>query len=195
MTENFGKDYWKFVWEEFKSGDRKAFEIIYKEYVEVLYSYGAKISSDRALVEDSIQDTFLAIYTWEGRLRKPESLEFFLYKTLKRILISRMKEKNRQLSSDEFAEQFDLKFLLEEADTSVLDEQTVILKRELENLDSQKRELLFLRFNSGLSYIEMGELLELKADTAKKQVTRLLKVLRKKLEQNFVELFVFCFKV
>jgi RNA polymerase sigma factor (sigma-70 family) len=64
----------------------------------------------------------------------------------------------------------------------------------LENLDAKKRELLFLKFNSGLTYNEIGELLDCKPDTVKKQVQRILKFLRGKLGEDFMELFVVFFR-
>jgi RNA polymerase sigma-70 factor (ECF subfamily) len=78
---------------------------------------------------------------------------------------------------------------LEAADSDELDEHIGLLQDELKNLTAQKRELLFLKFNSGLSYKEIGELLKCKPDTAKKQVYRILDYLRNKLGKDFLHLF------
>jgi RNA polymerase sigma-70 factor (ECF subfamily) len=184
------KEYWDLIWEKFRSGDRRAFETIYSEFVDALFAYGLKMTPHRALVEDAIQDTFLDVYHYGSRLRKPESLEFYLYKTLKRIIIKKLKEKYRFTHADDFVAQFDLKFPLEETELEEMEEQTGMLKNELKNLDAKRRELLFLKFNSGLTYNEIGELLDCKPDTVKKQVHRILKLLRGKLGEDFLELFV-----
>jgi RNA polymerase sigma factor (sigma-70 family) len=188
------KEYWELIWEKFRTGDRRAFETIYNEFVDALFAYGLKMTPHRALVEDAIQDTFLDIYNYGSRLRKPDSLEFYLYKTLKRIIIRKLKEKHRFMHPDDFILQFDLTFPLEEAELEDLEEHTGLLKSELKNLDSKKRELLFLKFNSGLTYTEIGELLHCKSDTVKKQVHRILKLLRGKLGEDFLELFVVFFR-
>ncbi|NCB07184.1 MAG: sigma-70 family RNA polymerase sigma factor [Bacteroidia bacterium] len=188
------REYWQIIWDKFKSGDQKAFEIIYNEYVDVLYAYGSKITSDKSLVEDSIQDLFIDIYTYNIGLRKPESLEFYFFKTLKRIIIRKIKEKNRFSYPEHLLEQFDLCFHFEKEEKEPLEEQLLLLQKELQQLDSKKRELIFLKFNSGLTYVEIGKLLELKPDTVKKQVARLLQFIRKNLGEEYLELFVLCFK-
>lgn len=188
------KEYWELIWEKFRAGDRRAFETIYSEFVDALFAYGMKMTSHHALVEDAIQDTFLDVYNYGSRLRNPGSLEFYLYKTLKRIIIKKLKEKYRFTHADDFVAQFDLKFPLEESELEDLAEHTGLLKNELKNLDAKKRELLFLKFNSGLTYTEIGELLNCKSDTVKKQVQRILKLLRRKLGEDFLELFLVCFK-
>jgi RNA polymerase sigma-70 factor (ECF subfamily) len=188
------REYWQIIWDKFKSGDQKAFEIIYNEYVDVLYAYGSKITSDKSLVEDSIQDLFIDIYTYNIGLRKPESLEFYFFKTLKRIIIRKIKEKHRFSYPEHLLEQFDLSFHFEKDDKEPVEEQLVLLQKELQQLDAKKRELIFLKFNSGLTYVEIGKLLGLKPDTVKKQVNRLLQFIRKNLGEDCFELFVICFK-
>lgn len=188
------KEYWQIIWEKFRAGDRGAFETIYCEFIDVLFSYGSRITSDRPLLEDSIQDLFIDIYTYGTGLRKPESLEYYLFKTLKRIIYRKLKEKHRFTHPDQLVEHFDLKFPLEESKENITDEQLQKLQSELINLDAKKRELLFLKFNSGLTYKEMGKLLNMKPDAVKKQVYRLLNNIRGKLGKMYLELSVFCFR-
>jgi RNA polymerase sigma-70 factor (ECF subfamily) len=190
------KEYWQFVWDKFKAGDRQAFETIYKEFIDVLYAYGSKITSDKALLEDAIQDVFLDIYTYGKKLRHPEYLEFYLFKTLKRNIIRKLKEINRFDKSCETDEQFELLFTVEESglEKQQLEERIYKLQKEIKNLDTRKRELLFLKFNSGLTYVEIGNLLNIKPDTVKKQVQRLLRYLQKNFQNKILEFFILCFK-
>ncbi len=185
--------YWELIWENFRAGDRRAFEIIYSEFADAMFAYGIKITPHRNLVEDAIQDSFLDIYKYGSRLKKPESLEFYLYKTLRRNIIRKLKKKDRFTYVDDFSHLFDLKFPLEETEPDELEEHICLLQEELKNLTAQKRELLFLKFNSGLTYREIGELLNCKPDTAKKQVYRILDYLRNKLGKDFLQLFSFTF--
>jgi RNA polymerase sigma factor (sigma-70 family) len=188
------REYWQIIWNKFRAGDRGAFETIYTEFVDALYSYGSRITSHRALLEDAIQDVFVDLYTYGPGLRKPESLEYYLFKTLKRIIYRKLKEKYRFSHPEQLVEQFDLKFSLEETREEIPDGLLKQCQEELLNLDVKKRELLFLKFNSGLTYKEIGELLNCRADTVKKQVHRILKFLKAKLGEDFLELFVFCFR-
>jgi len=185
------KEYWQFIWDKFRSGDRKAFEIIYNEFVDVLFSYGSRITSDRALLRDAIHDIFIDLYTYSPRLRNPESLEYYLYKTLKHNIYSKLRENSRYSSENQFHEIFDLSFSIEESsDNEIHEEHLKILQKEIRNLDERKRELLFLKFNSGLTYKEIGNLLTINPDTVKKQVYRIIQLLRGKLGKKFMNLFV-----
>ncbi len=188
MNTSANRKYWQQIWENFKAGDRNAFETIYNEFVEVLYAYGNKITSNRNLLEDSIQDLFIDIYKYGGELRQPEYLEFYLFKSLKRIIIRKLKQNQKLDLTNDFIEQFSLSFSLEETDEKELLERNIlILQNELKSLDAQKRELLFLKFNSGLTYIEIGEMLDMKPDTVKKQVQRLLKHIHNNLAKEMNE--------
>jgi RNA polymerase sigma factor (sigma-70 family) len=184
------KEYWLIIWEKFRQGDRQAFEILYNEYVNELFSYGMRFIHDKELVEDSIQDVFLSMYNYGNQLKKPESLRFYIYKTLKNSIIRKIKEKYRFRNHYDFDDAFDLKFPFEDTDTQFLEENLSILRNELSNLDAKKRELIFLKFNSGLTYNEIGELLNCNAEAVKKQVQRILKFLRNKIGDNFL-LFLF----
>lgn len=188
------REYWQMIWERFRSGDRQAFEIIYNEFIDVLFAYGSKISCDKSLVEDSIQDLFIDIYTYNITLLKPESLEFYFFKTLKHTILKKIKDKNRYYHPGEIQEQFDLLFPFEKEEKDQTEERLALLQKELQQLDSKKRELIFLKFNSGLTYPEIGKLLQLKPDTVKKQITRLLQFIRKNLGEEYLELFILCFK-
>lgn len=185
------KDYWKLVWNNFKSGDRASFKIIYNEFAEVLFAYGSRITSDKELLKDCIQDVFVDIYQYGSELRNPESLEFYLFKTLKRNIIRRLKKDKLIQLMDGNITTFELNFNLEE---EIIREEKeskrlYLLQKLLQSLNSAQRELLFLKFNSGMSYPEIGKLLDLKPDTVKKQVYRLINDLREQAGNDLLELF------
>lgn len=195
LHKSLNQRYWQVTWDKFRAGDRQAFETIYNEFIDVLYAYGSKITADKSLVEDSIQDLFIDMYRYGSKLRQPQYLEYYLFRSFKRVLIKKLKEKQKlDFSSDSF-EFFDLKFSLEEvSEKQKLEESINLLQRELKNLDAKKRELLFLKFNSGLTYVEIGKMLDLKPDTVKKQVQRLLKQIQRKMGDVNFEFFMFTLK-
>lgn len=195
MNNSADKEYWQHIWTKFKAGDKEAFETIYNEFIDVLFDYGAKICSDKALVEDAIQDLFIDIYKYSICLNHPEYLEFYLLKSLKRNIIRKLKENRRFDYADDNSEKFNLKFLIEEEqENENLRGHLNLLQKEIKNLDTKKRELIFLKFNSGLTYVEIGNLLDMKPDTVKKQIQRLIKTIRGKFGDSIIELFVMCFK-
>lgn len=178
------------IWDNFKAGDRTSFEIIYNEFSDVLFAYGSRILSDKELLKDSIHDVFVDIYRYGSELRNPESLEFYLFKTLKRNIIRKLKQARLTSLTDENITTFDLKFDLEDEITQddPDSDRVVLLQKFLQLLDHSQREILFLKFNSGLTYPEIGKLLNLKPDTVKKQVYRLLDHLRSEMGNDMIGL-------
>ncbi|GET28023.1 DNA-directed RNA polymerase sigma-70 factor [Prolixibacter sp. SD074] len=183
------------VWNNFREGDRRAFETIYNEFSDSLYAYGSKITSDCEMLKDCIQDVFIDIYKYGTELRNPASLEFYLFKTLKRNIFRKLKEQSGIKLADIQSNSFYLKFELEERNEQeeMLDEGLLKLQAHLKSLNPVQRELLYLKFNSGLSYVEIGRILGIKPDTVKKQVYRLLDGLRSQLSKNPLELLFIYF--
>lgn len=178
------KEYWANAWLRFKSGDRSAFEEIYSEYIDTLFAYGSKITTNKEIIQDSIQDLFIDMYKYKINLEKPDSLEFYLLKSFKRLIQQKLKKNNKNInfSTSEFSE-LNICFNLED-DFLKKESETIKLKSLDEALNSMKpksKELLFYKFNSNLTYKEIGELIGLKPDTAKKQVYRIIDSLRKNL--------------
>lgn len=194
MNQRTDKEYWQLIWNNFKLGDRNAFDTIYNEYVDTLFAYGSRITENRTLLEDSVHDLFIDVYSYGKGLRKPESLEYYLFKSFKRIIYRKLKETRRFDRSEGLLDNFDLKFSIETNNKAQLEERLILLQNELQNLNAKKRELIFLKFNSALSYVEIGKLLGLKPDTVKKQVHRLLKHLREKMGEKIIGLFMMCYK-
>ncbi|WP_297094784.1 sigma-70 family RNA polymerase sigma factor [uncultured Draconibacterium sp.] len=195
MDKKIDAEYWQLVWNKFKSGDQTAFKTIYNEFSDSLFSYGARFTSDRELLKDAIQDLFVNVYTYGSNLKKPELLEFYLFKTLKRIIIRKLSEKQHYSSIQEVPSLFNLIFSIEEESFSEEDDEAIqLLQREVSELKPSKRELLFLKFNSNLSYVEIGKLLDLKPDTVKKQVYRILKQLRRKIGAEVAVFWLMCSK-
>lgn len=187
------KDYWQLVWIKFKAGDRNSFEEIYNEFADSLFAYGSKITTDRELLKDCIQDLFIDIYKYSPNIKNPELLEFYLYKSLKHLIVKKLQKDKRQ-GFDSYS--FDLIFNSENdsfQDDS-RNEQIELLQKALGVLDDKKRELLFLKFNSGLNYSEIGDLMNMKPDTVKKQVQRIIQYLRDTVDPKILELLFVCFK-
>lgn len=195
MNQRGDKEYWQLVWNNFKAGDRHAFEIIYSEFIDSLFAYGSKITNNRALLEDAIQDVFIDVYTYGKSLKKPEFLEFYLFKVLRRILFRKLKESRRFEHSVEFQNFFDLKFPVEliEQEKQQLEKKCKMLQLEIQGLNTRNRELLFLKFNSGLTYVEIGQLLNIKPDTAKKRIRRIIRYFHSNLKEKIIELFALCY--
>jgi RNA polymerase sigma factor (sigma-70 family) len=187
------RSHWLEVWFRLRSGDHASFGEIYEEFIDSMFAYGSRVTRDRELVKDCIQDVFLDIQRLKPDLHHPESLEFYLFKSLKNAILHKIQEnkKIKSLSVTKMAI-FDLRFNIEqdifepESDRMRVEK----LKQILQTLDPQKRELLFLKFSTGLNYVEIGQLLGINPDTAKKQIYRTLDHLRGRYGSQLMELLM-----
>lgn len=197
MAQNSrNKDYWQLVLLKFKTGDRDSFEEIYNEFADQLFAYGSKITTDRELLKDCIQDIFIDLYKYNPNIKNPELLEFYLYKSLKRLIVKKLNKDKRLQGFGNDHSSFDLIFSSETDyfPEELMNEQINLLQKALKTLDEKKRELLFLKFDSGLNYNEIGDLLDMKPDTVKKQVYRILQYLRGNFGSKMLELLFVCYK-
>lgn len=181
----------------FRSGDQSAFCEIYTQFIDSLLSYGLKITRDHELVKDCIHDIFINLHRLNPNLQHPEYIEFYLFRSLKNAINYKFQQSIKTIAfPDDNISDFELRFNIEqEIDDPESDHLRVEkLKRILQTLNPQKRELLFLKFSTDLNYVEIGQLLDMNPDTAKKQVYRILDHLRGKYGNQLMELFVCVFR-
>src|SRR5688572_27286994 len=111
------------LWKRFKAGNDLAFSIIYKKYVQRLYNYGMHTCYDRDLVMDCLQELFGRLWDKRGQVADVEAVNFYLFKSFRRLLMNRLVEKRKQslrfLHSDdtgfEILSSFEDAIILEEA--------------------------------------------------------------------------------
>jgi len=191
------RNQWIDVWRRFRLGDRFAFGEIYEEFADVLFAYGIKITGDRELVKDCIQDLFYNIYRYNIKLQRPEYLEFYLFRSLKNDIIRKIKSSSQKASlTDDSVVLFDLKFQVEQENLEWESDELRLnaLRRILQTISPQKREMLFLKFSTGLNYAEIGDIVGMSADAVKKQVYRTLDDLRDRFGEKLLSLFAVLIK-
>jgi RNA polymerase sigma factor (sigma-70 family) len=187
---------WSAVWLRFKDGDLNAFQAIYDGFLPNLYAYGAKLAPGFELLDDCIQELFLELYTHRKSLSTPENMEFYLLKSLRRIIFHKIKKENRFINLEENLTRsflFDLELDNYEND-NFLQEKIEVVKSALAELTTSQREILYLKFYNNLSYNEIGDLLGVRPDSAKKQIYRIIDRLRTDLTTRILSLFNVCFR-
>lgn len=187
---------WQDVWNEFKKGDMEAFRQIYNAFLSNLYSYGSKLTNNTLVVEDSIQEMFLDLYTHRKNLSETDNLEYYLLKVLRRTIFHKLKQENRFQSLEDYKpETFNIDFEIERnMPDDIQEEKITLIKDSLSAMEPQNKEILYLKFYRELSYNQISELLGIKPDSAKKQVYRIVSKLREVLGNQLLELFILCFR-
>jgi len=165
-------------WRDFQAGDRAAFEFLYHNHIQHLLAYGAKITRNRNLVQDSIQDLFVELWESRENLAMVQSAKHYLLKSLRYKII-------RQLQTDQ-TEAFDevqSPIQYENAESEwVLVETTLINAKHLEmafdQLPKRQREAIYLRYFQELNNEEVAQVMGVNYQSACKFIYTALKTLR-----------------
>ena len=169
------------TWKAFKKGDREAFAQIYREQIKGLLNYGYKITSDRRLIEDSIQDLFFDIWTHRTGLGDTSSIRFYLYKALRYKIVRNLKLSGSKLTQDidlsveELAEFSHETYLI---GMEVQSLQMANLKQLIANLPQRQREAINLRYYHDFSNEEIARIMGVNYQSACKFIYSALKNLK-----------------
>lgn len=183
----------KEIWNDFRKGKDYALSHIYHQHVQSLFRYGKKFSSDDELVKDTIQDLFLDLIRTRENLGKTDNICFYLLKSFRRKLTKNMK--------DEFPQHFNENFeltpeIVYSAEHEFIQKEELTRREQLVNnalseISPRQREILYYKFNCNFEYDQICEIMNIKYDSARKQVSRALKAMKAALsDKNALLLFL-----
>lgn len=171
------------VWRAFKSGDRKAFDYIFRKHVRLLYAYGGKITKDQNLVEDCIQDLFVELWQRRVALADVNTIKYYLLKGLRRRITRRLStDKALVIEDTAVLEQnsgmeFPLEFRIIEEQAAV--EQRENLFRAISLLSKRQREAIYLKFYEKISYEQLADIMNLGLKSAYNVIGKAIETLRR----------------
>ncbi len=174
------------LWNTFQKGDRDAFARIYNLYAEELLSYGYRVTSNRQLIKDSIQDLFLHLWLHRENLAQTDSVKFYLFRALRNRIIRNM-EKGQFVSSQEQENTLeniigDLSF---EHDLMQRETDQVQIKRlqhAIEKLSKRQQEVILFRYHHDFSLEEISRLMNLNNQSVRNLLHRSISQLRTSFE-------------
>lgn len=177
------------LWELFRAGDKKAFDIIYDRLFQPLCGYGDKICADNSLVEDVAQDLFISLWTRKAHLGATDSIKFYLFRSLRRMLIRRIQqeEKRSNTYSSTSRTNFQLELSAKVLSSTISEEEEErkkILARALHKLTDRQREAIYLKFYNNLSFQEVAEVMEIEVRSVYNLIGRTINMLRADFKKN-----------
>jgi len=160
-----------------KSGDAKAFEVIFKRYYPHLVLFAQKYLGDRDLSESLVQDVFVKM--WERRLGLDiRSLQGFLVVTVRNQCHNEMKHQKvvrEHAKAEEKKDAFELPVFQE---TVYLNK----INQVIAQLPEQRRKIFKMSRMDGLKYREIADKLNISPKTVEAQMGQALKYLRENLK-------------
>lgn len=189
------------LWDGVRQGNTASFSGLYEHFSLDLFRYGYRISSDRASVQDAVQELFLELWNKRGQLTQAHSPRFYLYRSLRNRLI-RYSESNRfVLTADGFLMD---EWFAEEPDTEadwIEKEETLArlgqLHAALNRLSARQQEAIQLRYYHDFSSQEIARIMDMNEQSVRNLLYRALRQLRSEfpLLSVFLSLFFVSYKV
>lgn len=173
-------------WRLFVDGDLDALSILFRSYVPCLITYGLKIYPDEELVKDAIQDVFVQLIRKRKAINPNNNVRGFVFRLFRNKLIDEIKlinnkRKANQQFSGFFTDDFDLDaehIRIEEEEESYKDN---AVASSISRLSPHQKEVLFLKYGSGLSYEEISHVLKIDITSVRTLVYRTLKQVKEQL--------------
>lgn len=155
-----------------REGAGEMLEILFDRYHAKLFNYYVRLTGDRALSEDLVQDVFYRILRSRHTYRPGSPFKPWIYQVARNARTDHFRRPVEVQFQDDMAEPIDPKD--EVSDRA----QNDLLRRALLQLPEEKREVLLLSRFQGMKYSEIAELLGCEVTTIKTRVFRAIQELR-----------------
>lgn len=170
------------TWLSFREGNWDAYTRLYNAFYGPLNNYGVKFTRDITLVEDSVHDLYVKLWTSRNRLGNPASVKNYLYKSFRNILFRKINNTKRydtlSITSDNDGFHVNFPSQAHEPHHKEIREQLNIF---IKQLSPRQQEIIFLRFYEDFSYEEISEIMSIDVNSAYKLLYKALDSLQKTL--------------
>ena len=161
-----------------QKGNPSLLGVLFERYHRVLFQFFFNIHSDRSLSEDLVQTVFLRILTYAHSFRGEGEFKQWMFFIARNVSRDQFK-KDRQVKKeviDSWQDQFS------EAPTQASNmesqEELHMLRKAMNRLDEEKREILIMSKLKGIRYKQIGEMMGCSEGAVKVKVFRALKSLK-----------------
>lgn len=157
------------------AGDRAAFQLLFARYGARLNGYFRRNMRDDAVASDMVQTTFLHVHRARKDYDPARAFRPWLFAIAANV--RREHWRKRQRRPEEFVEpgQEDRMGSTQPKASTASDR---LVRRAVDDLPDNQREVVVLRWYGGLSFPEIGEALGIKTTAAKVRSHRAMKALR-----------------
>ncbi|MFH5834071.1 RNA polymerase sigma factor [Halalkalibaculum sp. DA384] len=173
------------IWKLLKSGDRAALKQLFERHYHDLYLYAYRLSGDRFLAKDCVQELFFRIWDRRRHLADSSNVKAYLWISLRRDVFKAIDREFHTVSTEDIITysssiSFTKEDLIIRREQN--QEQTEALVNALNALPDRHREAIFLKYFNGMGYKEIQQIMSINYQTARNYVSKGVKALKKQLE-------------
>ena len=170
------------LWQRFIQGDNDAFSCLYNAYVQMLFRYGLRFTSDSELIKDCIQELFVTLYKNRKRLgTPPANVKVYLFVSLRNNLLHALKKQSKHERIEQETDSFLLEPTVEEQfiDNESYRNRQNIVKKILFSLTPRQKEIIYYRYIQELEFEDICSLMQLNYQSAQNLLHRSIKKIRR----------------
>jgi len=130
-------------------------EEIYKQYCNTVYKYLFCLTHNETISEDLTQETFAIAIKEINKFKGTCKVSVWLCQIAKHLWYKELKKNNKSISIDELPEEIQVLETTEEIICNK--EEKIKLYKDIQKLDEQSKEVMYLRMTGNLNFIEIGE--------------------------------------
>jgi len=82
-------------WSRLKKGDPQALGYLYDTYADKLFTSALRMTTDRELAKDCIQEVFIEIWNYRNTLGDVMHSQSYLVKVMRSVLLKKLKKESR----------------------------------------------------------------------------------------------------
>jgi len=174
-----------------KASDRHAYAEVFEALYEPLFRYARSITKERASARDVAQDAFVRLWDARDTLDASQSLEAYLYRTVRNLAYNRQRNKDIHREKEEDVRQ---KSNVQPAPADRPDQDAAgkwleeHMREWISELPGRQREALVLSRFEGLNHDQIAEVMDVSLRTVNNHIVRALKRLRARIHDYEPEL-------
>jgi RNA polymerase sigma-70 factor (ECF subfamily) len=161
---------------EFQQGSREAFVELFERYREPVYGFFCRRLANPGRAEELAQECFLALLQNVKRYEPRASFRSYLYGIALHLVAAERRKSGREVAENEKLDDRTI-----EAGAGEARDAGIWLRKALEELGKDEREILMLREYEQLSYGEIGALLRVPVNTVRSRLFRARVALKEQL--------------
>jgi RNA polymerase sigma factor (sigma-70 family) len=158
---------------EVRNGTGETLGVLFDRYQSPLYNFYSKLTGDRTLSEDLVQEVFLRILKYRQSYQPGTPFRAWIYQIARNARVDHYRKAHKHISFEP-----EMAPAVKPKDSAQENEETELLHKALMQMPEEKREILLLSRFQELRYDEIAELLGCELGTVKTRIHRAIQELR-----------------
>lgn len=148
------------------------FTILFNKYKKRIYNYARKMLNDQMQADDTVQDVFIKLFENLDNIHNKQSIQYWLFRTARNEILGLFRNQaNKKLYTDSVDIE-DIQIGSDSALTEEIENKDLskLILIELNQMNTDFKEVFVLREYSGLSYKEIAVLLAIDEELVKSRL-------------------------